>query len=357
MTKTLFEILKGPYPKLDFVDYMPFDERSDLENDNRSPDSETPPQGQEPKDNVCDPIELKPGEKLDGKSIRDDAKYFIDGVRNIRILGHFYDKTENRSYPVLYGDIVASCGEIHKKSFKIVASRHILAFALPNLDSFPEETTEEIKSFCEQSGLEKLFDTIELRFYSPNTTGNRSIFSVAKKLLQDRMLEAEHELLENVWSSVKERKNSFIFVDGRFDEKSSIDYRADKVLSLCKEFSIESCDLSAINALSCESPEKQHTKPEEKDPPRWRWFMKLRNDQIPKEIPSDILLCTSAGKPEKEVVEEWVGRLNKLAWPTCYGLDRWRWRTHIYPIFLTETYSHQMQVNEERLKQMITNKY
>ena len=357
MTKTLFEILKGQDPNWDFVDYMPFDERSDLENDNRSPDSETPPQRQEPEGHICDSIELKPGKKLDEKCIHDDAEYFIDGVRNIRILGHFYDTKENRSYPVLYGDIVASCGEIHEKSFKIVASRHILAFALPSLDSFPEETEEEIESFFKQSGLNKLYDTIELRFYSRNTTGNRSIFSVAKKLLQDRMLEAEHELLENVWSSVKERKNSFIFVDGRFDEKSSIDYLADKVLSLCKEFSIESCDLSAINALSCESIKNQHTKPEEKDSHRWRWFMKLRNDQIPKEIPSDILLCTSAGKPEKEVVEEWVGRLNELAWPTCYGLDRRRWRTHIYPIFLTETYSHQMQVNEERLKQLITNKY
>jgi hypothetical protein len=89
----------------------------------------------------------------------------------------------------------------------------------------------------------------------------------------------------------------------------------------------------------------------------WTWFLKLRVNPLPARdrLKSDIIQCTIVreAQPDESEINEWNERLRDLAFPTCYGLDKSRWRTHIYQIYLTELFCKRQRLNIQALEKIV----
>lgn len=300
-------------------------------------------------------------------NVRDDADYFIDGVMHIAIVGYVYQDDPNITFPIIAGDVVASCGELYNKSFRVINHKHTIVLTHPkelhitdkvysNLkDCIVRWTNAEFKPLkypCNESAGES------------NNCANlstKSHFRQAKHEVLNYMRKEEKRLLDGI---VNNPGNYRVFIDGEF-QSSNIAYDSTRVISICKQLSLQSLEskfglrAGEITNLGEGEVSKayQWLSNDEYSKLWYTWFMRLRQHTLPDRdrTMSDIIQCTvvSDSSPDKSLIDGWTDRLRKLAYPTCYGLDKSRWRTHIYPIYLTELYGKQRQLSIEHFNKLI----
>ena len=304
-------------------------------------------------------------------NVRDDADYFIDGVMHIAIVGYVYDsQSPTTSFPIIAGDVVASSGELYYKTFKIIKHKHAIVLTHPKELTIKEEVYKKLKG-CIAKWTSAEFELLEYPCDKSSGESNNSAnlstksrFSQARHEVLNYMRKEEKRLLD--WILQNNKNNYRVFIDGEF-QSSDNKYASSRVISICKQLSLQSLeskfnlrasDITNLEGGAASQAYKWAFNDENEYMSKWyTWFMRLRQHALPDQdrTMSDIIQCTvvSESSPDNDLIEEWKQRLLKLAYPTCYGLDKRRWRTHIYPIYLTELYGKQQQLNIELFNKII----
>ena len=289
--------------------------------------------------------------------MRKDAMYFIDGAEEKLFTG--YISGQNCAYPVFIGDVSVCCGQLYNRSFSAFSHYHELVLSVPDIDN--DNYKKAIKKAC------KSFNIVPLFYYYCEGT---NLYSRAKNNIHYRMRRCEEEMLRHLCSKA-EKTESFpdIIIDGHFPWRDEQNIKRESeltdlkkhcedlnVISIDKSFSFDSLPSETRNGIA-ELHNNNVDRPfiPKQNEGLVRWYLRLRIDSRATEVRSDILECAIVYNQEdyQGRVEEWCSKLHNLKWPTCYGLDKSRWRTHIYPIYLTELYSKQHQKSIQILKQMI----
>ena len=296
--------------------------------------------------------------------VKDNADYFIDGVMHTAIVGYIHN-SKYGTFPLLAGDIAACCGELFQNAFSIV--KHKRAFVLV----YPKEWTlsDDIVGCLTNSFNRPGFPFISLHYPTDYSEGashpeqSTGRYAQATKEILELMRKEEKTLLDGI---VKYTEKSYhVYIDGEFQADDEL-YNASKVISICKQLSLPSIEKRFhLKVTDVTQLEAGQVSPVYKWPDdggsltqHWyTWFMRLRQHSLPDRdrTMSDILQCTIVSKtvPDDNLIKEWADRLSSLAYPTCYGLDKKRWRTHIYPIYLTELYGKQKQLRIEHCNKLI----
>lgn len=321
-------------------------------------------------DDLPTPSPQQDDEKVPPIDVKDNADYFIDGVMHTAIVGYIHN-SKHGTFPLLAGDVVACCGELYKKAFSIIKHNRAFLLAYPDLSEDSEERTlseiiENIKSRLTKSfnRLTKSANLPVIPFiplhYPTDDSHRKSPYAQAREAIRKHMQEKEKELLDGIVTHSKNAKKDYhVYIDGRF-QKEDERYKASKVISICKQMSLPDIEkryhlkVTDVTTLKEGDVTKIYQCAEGGN---WRtWFMRLRQHSLPDRdrAMSDIIECTIMSKNARvNTHEKWGKRLSSLAYPTCYGMDKKRWRTHIYPIYLTELYGKQKQLSIELFNKLI----
>lgn len=313
-------------------------------------------------------------------------EYFIDGAMSFLQIGYVMPrKDDGPLFHVLLGDIVAARGKLADNDFRIDDFTHSLVVAYPKDFQVQEEARNRISSVLESSGLwrEKEWAGITFKFIpypvernddsSSNgdvDSSSRNTYIQAKHAILDEMRQLEKRLLD---SALDKCDDARVYIDGEF-QTDDTKYQG-RVLSICKQLSlikiakrIERGEKLVSEIVHMESEHMESDNPctsvfrwNEKGIEGmrykrnwWTWYLKLRDNPLRDRdaIMSDIIQCTvqSQDKPSEEIIKEWNANLQRLSFPTCYGLDKKRWRTHIYQIYLTELFCKNQSINGKALE-------
>lgn len=308
-------------------------------------------------------------------------EYFIDGAMNFLQIGYVKPhKEDGPLFHVLLGDVVAARGKLDDKDFRIDDFMHSLVIAYPKEFHIQEEARNRISTVFESSGVwgEKNRKGITYKFvpypveHDDNSSSNgdvdsssRNTYVQAKHAILNEMRQQEKLLLD---CALEKSENSRVYIDGEF-QTDDPRYRG-RVLSICKQLSLVKLSKTIESGESLVS-EIMNMKPKDgctsvfqwsergiegKRYIRswWTWYLRLRDNPLRDRdaIMSDIIQCTvqSQDKPSEETIREWNACLQRLSFPTCYGLDKKRWRTHIYQIYLTELFCKNQLINRKALE-------
>lgn len=309
-------------------------------------------------------------------------EFFIDGAMSSNIVGYASCRTtdDGKQYPILFGEIVACVGSLNKNDFYIddnrVEHHYVIAFPRKGEGLFYGQDCAHIEDSIKKYGLIHDLGKGNIIFapYPHSTESGKASntenlekkgsFSQAKAAILNEMRRLEKRLLEDVL----EKQDARVYIDGEFQEDNE-KYHG-RAVSICKLFSLPSLKQKLLDAgnlakdieklkdgdNTCSYQWKGH----EHYKNNWHtWFLKLRDNPIPDRdrIMSDLIQCTIESDKQPAEVEEmlkgWNRRLLELAFPTCYGLDKKRWRTHIYPIYLTELYCKSRLNNKKAIEHFI----
>ena len=296
--------------------------------------------------------------------VKNNAEYFIDGVMHTAIVGYVHN-AKIGTFPLLAGDVGACCGELYQKAFSIVTHKRAFLFA------YPKEWTlsDEIACRLTNSFNRPDFPFIPLQYPSAlsqstsHSEQSKGRYKEASDEILEYMRKEEKKILDGIVRNTE--KSYHVYVDGEFQSDDER-YDSAKVISICKQLSLPSIEKRFhLKVTDVTQLEEGQVSPSYKWPneggsltQNWHtWFMRLRQHSIPDRdrTMSDIIQCTIVSKniPDENLIKEWANRLSSLAYPTCYGLDKKRWRTHIYPIYLTELYGKQKQLSIEHFNKLI----
>lgn len=351
MAKNLFSILNDRFKKNDwsFVGRPPY-ESDDIENAIDSNEEE------------CSPT----SNSSEGGTEPEEAYYFIDGAERRLKIG-YAESEELGPYPLYVGDVAICCGQLlTNKSFHCFRHSHYLCYAFPvQLMDHAGSIKECVEEFRKQFDIIQE-PTLEILFY------NKEEDPMAR--IHRHMRSMEEELLISLLK--KDINNVYIFIDGHFpwNDKQNENKEYDELKKLCLENNVISVDKEFSYSRMKDNKMREEIKKlqskENKEStstssfyPKGKsivlWYQKLRNDSLPEEPSSDIVECaipydeTQPDEKEKEKEKaEWESLLKRLSCPTCYGLEK-RWRTHVYPMYLTERCCKEIQISETLLKRLI----
>ena len=295
-------------------------------------------------------------------------EYFIDGTMQYQQVGYAVHKDE--IFPVYFADIVASRGVLLNDSFRIDTWKHSLLVVLPCELKFTEAENNRLKEYV--SLWKRYIGDIEITpvYYGKSSDKiqdaqeGKSRFKQAKRAVMDTMRSLEKALLDEILDKLGDYDR--VYIDGEFQDGKLNSEAEKKVISICKRFSLPSLEerlengQNLIDETDRSILQLYRWKDQEDKGHWWTWFLKLREnpDLANDRLTSDMVQCTikSEKEPDEETVRGWSDRLKELAFPTCYGLDRSRWRTHIYQIYLTELFSKQQRINILALEQIVYGK-
>ncbi len=289
-----------------------------------------------------------------------DISYFIDGTMGFIQVGHVQKAQE--SFPILLRQIVASRGKLENGSFNVDDSKHLVVLVYPeDLDLRVEDKctiNETIKNTLKSFG-EIIPECVPYPNLSKDTSSKHK---QAKEAIMDIMKKTETMLLKD---GLEKNKDGVYYKDGELEDDGE-SYLGMDVISLCKKLSVDSLarkveegEKKLIEEIAGLNDDKNYTSLYKSKLKKnwWIWYLKLRNaNRKDKDhVMSDVIQCTieSETTPSDSDVGKWVERLKQLAYPTCYGLDRARWRTHIYHIYLTELFCKMQSINQQAIEYLV----
>ena len=311
-----------------------FHEPEEFEQDSSAEDIVYPKESGNP--NVTEPrrVIIRP---------QNNANYFIDGVEGYAIVGYVSKcaKEPKGAWPIVLGDYGVSCGELHKDMFKIVEYAQGYTLAYP--EGFDPEF---LRAIIKDSSLRR--QTICLRMYKDEDW--RKAIGIGREEIERVFLDSIVDNGKGIsYSVIIDGYNSIIKTKSDTDNER---YDADRIIGICKKFNLYRLSkmhkgLSQEIATLCNGNKMYTGLYQDTKAGLWLWFLKLRNnpDLNWDRATSDIVQCVVTGnvQPNDDVIIQWNKKIERFASPTCYGLDRQRWRTHFYPIYLTELYGKQMR--------------
>lgn len=308
-------------------------------------------------------------------SSQDDQilSYFLDGSRRVfKVDDIAFTQSGGRSviYPVIAGQIgVGCCRRVNKMLIPAKFKREYV-LSMPDVadaDGKPGFWPATAKKISECNELKKLgIEFTTILPYKTSKNDEKKFEDRATACVQDRMIESEKKLVEELVREGKLNQNNYLVKDGSLEYRPTKDDKADKkryqtfknnyswVVGASKNFNPEVCEdtngkpnpgFIADLPLYHRTPVAEYENLMLGDIKFAVWYVRIR-DKKQTRTPFDGIL-----KVEKILVTEEEnecgidsGTVDLLSAylinernPVCYGSDL-RWANHIYPIYLTESY-------------------
>lgn len=304
------------------------------------------------------------------EKLNEGGMYFIDGAENKYLMGYVECKVEDgeKAYPVYVGDISVCCCELHNERFTSYFDNQKLIISLPSVLIDKPKNEEPL----DLPGIGRI-QVCSLPY--PHNDKDVDVHAAAKQSIHEYMRACEACVLELLCKYNSDYKAK-VFIDGHFpwnDNKALKSFHGhfiklkeepgiESVISIDKSFSFQDRPLETRKYLLAlqNTDEDIHWAPLEDNEKPYEviWYLKLRDDPTVEGVTSDIIECACVFKGDennkKDVIKTWNKDLLSLACPTCYGIeDRNRWRTHIYPIFLTELRCKSIKLSPTTIKQLM----
>lgn len=315
---------------------------------------------------------------------RDDQilSYFLDGSRRVfKVDDIAYPQSGGRNviYPVIAGQIgVGCCRRVDKRVIPEKFKREYV-LSMPDIaeaDRKPGFWPATAKKLSECKELKRLgieFSTILP--YRTSKSDDRKFEDRATACVQDRMIENEKKLVEELVREGKLNQNNYLVKDGSLEYRPTKEDKADKkryqtfknnynwVIGASKNFNPEVCEdingkpnpgFIAELPLYHRTPVAEYENPILGDIKFAIWYVRLR-DKKQTRTPFDgilkiekILVTEEENEYgiDSETVDLLTAYLINERNPVCYGSDL-RWANHIYPIYLTESYVKSRYLSSE----------
>jgi len=299
--------------------------------------------------------------------------YFLDGSRRVfKVDDIAYAQSGGRSviYPVIAGQIgVGCCHRINKKVIPEKFKREYVLSMPDKADAdgkpgFWPATARKISECDELVRLGIEFSTILP--YKTSKSDDKKFEDRATACVQDRMIENEKRLVEELVREGKLNQNNYLVKDGSLEYRPTKEDKADKkryqtfknnynwVIGVSKNFNPEVCEdingkpnpgFIADLPLFSRTPVAEYENPMLGDIKFAIWYIRLRDKKQTRTpfdgiIKIEKILVTEEENEygiDSEIVDLLSAYLINERNPVCYGSDL-RWANHIYPIFLTESY-------------------
>lgn len=299
--------------------------------------------------------------------------YFLDGSRKVfKVDDMAYAQSGGRSviYPVIAGQIGVGCCRRVDKRIIPEKFKHEYVLSMPDTadaDGKPGFWPATAKKLSECDELKRLgIEFTTILPYKTSKNDDKKFEDRATACVQDRMIESEKKLVEELVREGKLNHNNYLVKDGSLEYRPTKEDKADKkryqtfknnynwVIGASKNFNPEVCeDINGkpnpgfIADLPCyhRTPVAEYENPMLGDIKFAVWYIRLRNKNQTR-TPFDgilkiekILVTVEENECgiDSEIVDLLSAYLINERNPVCYGSDL-RWANHIYPIYLTESY-------------------
>ena len=294
-----------------------------------------------------------------------DLVFFIDGSRYSHIVASAESSNPDRrrySYPIAVGQTSVVACSLNRKTglFKAEQKKHKIIVALPNdIEKNRKRLPVKVKEVCFSGNTEVLIVPYDSKV-SPK--GGKTLFDISRNAIHNCMREDEGLILNNLLNSIDKEQNPLIIIDGKFQGEVPVD---SPVLSINKQYdytALEDKLRKEINNIKDYKQVKSY--PTLVKDKKSVWYIRLRDNEKdysnslePLEMNAGIVECALMGDYRKHrkqglIICECTKLVRDLASPTCYGLD-YRWRTHLYHMYLTEVACKQQYINETYLMKII----
>lgn len=321
-------------------------------------------------------------DKLRIQEIPSIFTYFLDGSRHTYKVDDISYK--NKVYPIVAGQIgVGCCVRKNRRLYKEVYKKENVIIlpdkSFSSKDSWYESETQEkligkINETTETGKFPVHFD--HLFTYKTHEMKDPENGGVAK--VQDRMMELEREMVNDLVKARKLDQENYLIKDGTIDYqkmtlrkrgKSQVDPR--KVLNNYRYVLGVS---KSFNPTKCKDKKGQSNsdiiatlKPFQRTPAYMYestragqgvffciWYLRIRDAKFTQNVFDGILKIEKllVSEEEKrnglssELIDTLSAHLLNERTPTCYGKDL-RWANHIYPVYLTEEYIKSKYLSEK----------
>lgn len=299
--------------------------------------------------------------------------YFLDGSRRVfKVDDIAYAQSGGRSviYPVIAGQIGVGC--CHRADKKVIPEKFKREYVL----SMPDKADADGKPGFWPATAKKLSECDELKRlgiefstilpYKTSKSDDKKFEDRATACVQDRMIESEKKLVEELVREGKLNQDNYLVKDGSLEYRPSKQDKADRkryqtfknnynwVIGASKNFNPEVCEdingkpnpgFIADLPLFHRTPVAEYENSILGDIKFAVWYIRLR-DKKQTRTPFDGILkvekiLVTEEENERGIDSELVDLLSAYLInernPVCYGSDL-RWANHIYPIYLTENY-------------------
>ncbi|MBQ6773860.1 MAG: hypothetical protein IJP48_07355 [Synergistaceae bacterium] len=300
--------------------------------------------------------------------------YFLDGSRRIIKAGEIaYGNSRNTRtvYPVMAGQIgVGYCKRVDKKLIpeKIY---HEIVIALPDIADPEGKNNGFIESIALKLSQSDLMQRLNLEVakilkYSASSKTS-SLQDKATAVIQSRMLELEQKLTEDLTRHRKLGQNNFLVKDGSLEymnikKSCNLNYRW--VIGISKSFNPEICvnpqgksdsGYIADIPVNHRTPVARFTMPQSMGASEFAvWYIRLYDrsrtaSAFEGVIKVEKMLITDSERNnglESDFIDTLSAYILNERNPVCYGKDK-RWASHIYPVYLTESYIKSRYISTE----------
>jgi hypothetical protein len=290
--------------------------------------------------------------------------YFIDGTRRVfRIDEILYG---SKLYPVTAGQVCVGCCRRHGKKLYPDRIKHEIVIALPGIADY-DGTPGFFPALAHKLNDSRIMKSSGLEISSVLTykTGNDKLEDKAEACIQTRMLEREKELTEQI--AKKLNYKNYLIKDG------SLEYRKQPgmnfqnyrwVIGISKSFNPEICrnnqgrndpgyiaELPLYNRTQAACFENDISG----DTRFAVWYIRLhertnRNSAFDGIIKVEKMLVTQIEREQGIMNSDEIDTLSAYILnersPVCSVKDP-RWASHIYPVYLTESYIKSKYISTE----------
>lgn len=312
--------------------------------------------------------------------------YFLDGSRHTYKVDDISYK--NKVYPVIAGQIgVGCCVRKNKRLHKEVYKRE-------NVIVLPDKSFSSKDSWYENETQEKLINLINkstdngkyplyfdhLFSYKTHEMKDPENSGIAK--IQDRMMELEREMVNELVKARKLNHEHYLIKDGTIDyQRMTISRKNGSIIDprkLLNNYRYVLGVSKSFNPTKCKDKNGKSNsdfiatlKPFERTPAYMYestragqgvffciWYLRIRDARYTQNVFDGILkveklLITDDEKRNglsSELIDTLSAHLLNERTPTCYGKDM-RWANHIYPVYLTEEYIKSKYMSESMFLQ------
>ena len=299
--------------------------------------------------------------------------YFLDGSRRVfKVDDIAYPQSGRRSgvYPAVAGQIGVGCCKRVGREMVPEKFRREIVLSLPSIadaDGVPGFFPAMAKKLSACGSMKRAgVEFSAILSYPTSKSEEQKYEDFATARIQERMMECEKELVEELVCEGKLNQNNYLIKDGSLEYKPSKKDRKNKrqyqtfknnynwVLGVSKNFSPEICkDINGRSnpgviaelPLYHRTPVACYESSILGDVQFAIWYVRLR-DQKKTLTPFDgvikvekILVTDDeiSGGMDSNLVDMLSAYLINERSPVCYGSDL-RWANHLYPVYLTETF-------------------
>jgi len=315
-------------------------------------------------------------------------KYFLDGSRRVFKVDDiaYMESSDRRSiYPIIAGQIGVGCCKREEKRLKPAKFKKEVVLSVPDkadADGKKGFFPALAKKLNEWYGPRQLGITFSAILpYKTSKDDDRKFLDRGTACVQDRMIEKEKDLVDELVKEGKLNQDSYLIKDGSLEYRISDELKKNEreylrfknnyswVIGISKSFNPESCvdyHGKANPGFIADLPIYHRTPVACYDNDDFSgdiqfavWYIRIREQKRTKSPFDGILkiekILVNNEEMEKGIDTDLVDLLSaniiRERNPTCYGADN-RWANHIYPIYLTESFVKSKYINTETFLQL-----